>query len=75
MVLQLELDDLSNENDIGYTNSIGHSIIEKVDIYIGDTLIDSHTGEWMNIWSDLTIQENKKLAFNNMIGKNPLWFT
>lgn len=71
IILQLELEDLSNEIDIGYTNSIGHSIIEKIDIYIGDTLIDSHTGEWMNIWSDLTIDENKKLAFNNMIGKNP----
>lgn len=38
----------------GYTNSIGHAIIEYVDIEIGGTRVDRNYGVFMEIWNELT---------------------
>jgi len=69
MALQVELPNL--ESNFGYTNNIGHSLIEEIWIEIGNTKIDIHTGEWLNIWSELTTKEEKKNGLNTMLGKYP----
>jgi hypothetical protein len=52
-----------------WVNSIGHALIQEVSIEIGEEEIDKHTGEWMEMWSELTIPSGKREAFNKMIGR------
>ena len=67
VTLQVELPIL--EDSFGYVNNIGHALIEEVWIEIGSTKIDLHYGDWMNIWSELTTNQNKKNGLNTMLGK------
>ena len=46
----------------------GLDIINEVEIEIGGQLIDRHTKEWNQIWSELTLPESKVLGYKNMIG-------
>ena len=69
MVLLLELENI-NQDEISYVNNIGYNIIDSISIYIGNTLIDTHTGDWLNIWSELTTPEGKKQGLNTMIGRH-----
>ena len=61
--------ELSGSNWVGYVNSIGHSLIKRVDLEIGGQLIERHYTEWLDIWSELTLSEAKRRDFNEMIGK------
>ncbi len=55
----------------GWVNSIGHVLIQYVDIWIGGCMIDRHYGEWLEIWSELTQTEEKRLGYYELIGKVP----
>lgn len=66
-----ELEDIPQET-IGYANDIGHVVVEDVKFYIGNTLIDHHTNDWLNIWSELTSASGKREGLNNMLGKYPI---
>ena len=50
-------------------NSLGHALIEYVELEIGGQRIDKHYGEWMEIWSELTLPEEKRSGFKEMIGR------
>ena len=53
-----------NENNIfSWVNSIGHAIIEYVELEIGGYLIDKQYGEWFEIWSELTLNYEKKHGY------------
>jgi hypothetical protein len=54
---------------VGYVNSIGHNLINRVDLEIGGQLIERHYSEWFEIWSELTLQNEAKFEYNQMIGK------
>ena len=54
---------------LSYTNSVGHALIQEVSIEIGEQEIDKQTGEWMEMWSNFTVTEDKRQGWNNMIGK------
>lgn len=55
--------------DTSWVNSIGHAMIKEMTLEIGGVEVDKHTGEWMEIWSSLTLGESKRTGFYNMIGK------
>lgn len=59
-------------NNIYYswTNSIGHALLQYMEIEIGGEVIDRHYGQWLEIWNDLTIVAEKRDAYNEMIGKH-----
>ena len=65
MFLQFELPKLSTAK---YVNYIGYSIIEYIEISIGEQIIDRLTGEWMYIQNELSYSNNKKEGYNKMIG-------
>jgi hypothetical protein len=44
-------------------------MIEKVDLIIGGTTIDSHPGHWLQVWNELTCTEEKK-KLDTLIGKS-----
>lgn len=70
-ILELELPalTLTNGQAVSYVNSTGHAIIDEITITIGEQEIDRQTGEWMEIWSNLTTTESQKFGFWDMIGK------
>jgi len=54
-----------------WNNNIGHNIIQEVELEIGGQRIDRHYGEWLDIWSELSLPFEKKVMFDaNMIGRN-----
>lgn len=59
----------TNGNTISWVNALGHVIIERADLYIGELLVDRHYGEWFEIWSELSLDQSKRNGYNNMISK------
>jgi hypothetical protein len=49
-----------------WVNSVGYAIIDKIDFFIGDELIDSHIGLWFDIWNELTDSTKKN---RGLVGK------
>ena len=58
-----------------WVNSIGHALLESIEVEIGGTVIDRQSGMWMDIWSELTQKEEKKIGYSNMIGKMDSHYT
>ena len=70
MWLEVTLPKEHSENkDHNYVNSVGHALIEYVELEIGGQRIDKHYGEWLEIWSELTLPEEKRHGFKEMIGR------
>ena len=69
--LEVKIPALSS--DWKWVNNVGHRLIEEVELEIGGQRIDRHYGEWLDIWTELTMSEDKKAMFDsNMIGRNAL---
>jgi hypothetical protein len=71
MILEIVLPAIKYENGspAKYVNSVGHAIIEEITLEIGEQEIDKQTGEWMEIWSKLSMPAGLKDGFSNMIGR------
>jgi hypothetical protein len=71
-ILEIELPPLylaSDNSAASYVNSVGHALIQEISLSIGEQEIDRQTGEFMEIWSNLTTTESQKFGFWDMIGK------
>jgi hypothetical protein len=51
-----------------WTYGVGNAIVKQAEIEIGGQLIDRQYGDWMNIWSELTVPEGKRAGYDNMVG-------
>ena len=51
-----------------WTYGIGNALVKQAEIEIGGQLIDRHYGDWMNIWTELTIPEGKRAGYDDMVG-------
>jgi hypothetical protein len=47
---------------------LGNALVKQVELEIGGQLIDRQYGEWMNIWSELTVPEGKRAGYDEMVG-------
>jgi hypothetical protein len=56
-------------NPLSYTNSIGHALIQEITFEVGEQEIDRQTGEWMEIWTQLTTPHGQRMALNEMLGR------
>lgn len=65
---QLTLNDGSN-TPVSYVNGIGNALITEITFEVGEQEIDKQTGEWMEIWEQLTTPPGQRDALNNMIGR------
>jgi len=72
ITLEIDLPAITSKRGtiLKWTNSIGHTIIDNVDIEIGGQVIDRQYGEWMDIWSELTTKGGHLDGLKTMIGKN-----
>jgi len=51
-----------------WVNDAACALINDVSIEIGEREIDKHTGEWLNIWAELTVPKGKRDGYNEMVG-------
>ena len=72
IIIEIDLPKLEGKRNkiVSWINSIGHYILEKIELQIGGNVIDTHYGEWLEIWNELTIRESHKKGYYNMIGKD-----
>ena len=56
-------------NLLSYTNSIGHALIQEITFEVGEQEIDRQTGEWMEVWTQLTTSSSQRFGLNEMIGR------
>lgn len=54
-----------------WTDDIGHYLIKEVSIDIGGQIIDKHYGDWLEIWSQLTVPAGQIDGYREMIGQDP----
>jgi hypothetical protein len=54
---------------ISYTNSIGFALIQEITFEVGEQEIDRQTGEWMEIWTQLSTPASQRDALNAMVGR------
>lgn len=54
---------------MSYTNSVGHALIEEITFEVGEQEIDRQTGEWMEIWSQMTTPYSQRAPLNEMLGR------
>jgi hypothetical protein len=73
MLMEIVLPDLTQfavADDHRYFHDVGHHILKQVDIEIGGQLIDRHYGDWLEVWSQLTVPASKELGYRWMIGQD-----
>lgn len=56
-------------DSLRWTNAVGHALLKSCELEIGGVKIDTHESDFMDIWSELTLPEEKKQGFYDMIGK------
>lgn len=56
-------------NPVSYTNAIGFALIQEITFEVGEQEIDRQTGEWMEIWTQLTTPASQRQALNEMVGR------
>ena len=72
MWLEVELKasgvDAADPTDAVY--GVGNAMVKQVEVEIGGQLIDRQYGEWMNIWSELSVPEGKRAVYDEMVGNH-----
>lgn len=56
-------------NPVSYTNAVGFALIKEITFEVGEQEIDKQTGEWMEIWTQLTTPTSQRDALNEMVGR------
>lgn len=67
ILLEIELPAL--QTYVSWTNGIGYYMIDWVELQFGGEPIDRITGDFMNLWMELTTTAGKKQSLYDMIGK------
>jgi hypothetical protein len=68
MYLQVELPALTGGTQ-GWIEYIGHHMIKEVEIEVGGARIDRHYGQWLHIWSELTLTASSEANYKKMVGQ------
>jgi hypothetical protein len=61
-----------SENIENAVYGLGNAMIKEIALEIGGQVIDRQYGEWLNIWSELTIKPGERIGYDNMVGNNSL---
>ena len=72
LYLQTTLPDIVATGDHQrWTDNLGHYLIKEVSIDIGGQEIDRHYGDWLEVWSQLSVPAGKMAGYLEMIGQDP----
>jgi hypothetical protein len=58
----------ASSGTIAWTKNLGYSMIDRVEFEIGGQIIDTHTGDYLNIMKELSTPVGHKDTLNKMIG-------
>lgn len=64
-------DDSNIPYEFKWVENIGSNIIDNVRLLIGSSEIDNHTGQYLNVRSELKFNETEKKAYKELIGHVP----
>ena len=53
---------------VRWTDKLGHAMVEFVEVWIGGEMVERHTGEWLELLSQLTQSDEKRRIYYNLIG-------
>ncbi len=54
---------------VGFCNSFMHAVVRSVEMQIGGQMIDKQYGDWLEIWSEISLDEGKQYGYRQMVGK------
>jgi hypothetical protein len=68
MYLTFRIPDIysTNEYRFRWVENLGYNYIEKAELKIGGSIIETLYGDWMNVWNELTNKDG--IAYNKLIG-------
>lgn len=67
--LRIELSDItSSDPDVGYTDSIGHALIDYADLIIGGQTIQRINGEYMEIYTEMFVADSQQRGVTILVG-------
>ncbi len=69
MYLQVEIPATSGGTNFAWVNYLGETMIKEVEISVGGTRIDRHYGQWLHIWSELTLSKSMEDTYKVMVGE------
>lgn len=65
------VDAVTQPEYVNWINNTGHGLIDEVQIDIGGRQIDRHHGQWLDIYTDLTVRDNKEALILNRNSSKP----
>jgi len=60
----------SSYDYFGWIQGVGNHLIANMSIEVGGQQIDEQYGKWMDIWSELNLNNSQVSGYGNMVGKN-----
>lgn len=60
----------SEGSKFAWVHNLGYSIIDYVEIRLGGKRIDKHSGHWLNIWNELSLDANKRKGHDILNGNS-----
>ena len=73
VLLQVKLSSITTDatNYYKWVAWLGEKLLKHIDIEIGGQRIDRHYGEWLHIWSQLTLNSSQETGYKRMVGHTP----
>ena len=76
MILEVKLPELDQTQTtsggtstfVSYVDGVGNALVKSVEVEIGGQQIDKHYGEWLDIWGELNVKEDHRVAYDQMVG-------
>lgn len=64
---------VTNDSHVAFRwlNWVGHKLIKRATFKMNGAEIDSHTGEWIHLWNELSQKPGHKEAYAEMVGNVP----
>ena len=72
---EIEILNRVSKPNFSWIKNVGNFLLNRVELYMNDLLIDRHYSEWVNIWYELNNTYDKKELRERMIGSTYDLFT
>ena len=70
--VEVTLPDTTTPNSItwspGTSRRIGYALLKKIEVEIGGQIIDTHYGEWLYLWENLTADYDTAVKLDSLMG-------
>jgi hypothetical protein len=53
---------------VGASRRLGYALLKKIEVEIGGQIIDTHYGEWMYLWENLTADYDTAVKLDSLMG-------